>query len=80
MDFIKIENKKEGIDLITKKINDFLEDDKQVLWLLSGGSNIILEIEILNILEKKFGEKLKENLAVTLMDERYGPIGHSDSI
>jgi len=79
MKFIKIKNQEEGGKIIAEKIVGYLKQDKKVLWLLSGGSNILLEVDILNILEKEFGENLKENLAVTLTDERYGNIGHADS-
>lgn len=79
MEFIKIKDQREGGERLVEKIGEYLEQNKKVLWLLSGGSNIILEVEILNALIKKFGKKLKENLAVTLTDERYGPVGHRDS-
>ncbi len=79
MKFIKLKDQAEAVEILVNKIGEYLKQDKKVLWLLSGGSNILLEVDILNILEKEFGESLKENLAVTLTDERYGNIGHADS-
>jgi 6-phosphogluconolactonase/glucosamine-6-phosphate isomerase/deaminase len=79
MKFIKIEDQAEAGEILAKKIGEYLGHGKKVLWLLSGGSNITSEVEILNILKRAFGDNLKENLAVTLTDERYGNIGHADS-
>jgi 6-phosphogluconolactonase/glucosamine-6-phosphate isomerase/deaminase len=79
MQFIKLKDQAEAVEILAQKIGEYLKQDKKVLWLLSGGSNILVEVDILNILEKEFGESLKENLAVTLTDERYGNIGHADS-
>jgi 6-phosphogluconolactonase/glucosamine-6-phosphate isomerase/deaminase len=47
----------------------------RVLYLLAGGSNIEIEIAILNSLDTK----LTSNLKMLLADERYGPKGHKDS-
>jgi 6-phosphogluconolactonase/glucosamine-6-phosphate isomerase/deaminase len=79
MQFIKLKDQSEEGEIVAKKIGEYLKDNKKVLWLLSGGSNILLEVETLNILKQEFGESLKESLAVTLTDERYGNIGHADS-
>lgn len=79
MQSIKIKDQSEAGEMLAKKIGEYLGHGKKVLWLLSGGSNIILEVEVLNILKKAFGDNLKENLAVTLIDERYGKVGHDDS-
>lgn len=79
MQFIKIKDQAEAGEILAKKIGEYLGHGKKVLWLISGGSNIILEVEILNILKRAFGDNLKENLAVTLTDERYGKVGHEDS-
>ena len=45
------------------------------LWLLSGGSNIRLSVEIM----KKIDVDLSSNLSVALVDERFGPYRHPDS-
>jgi len=46
-----------------------------VLWLISGGSNIALEVQIL----KKISPPLTKNLNIMLVDERLGPSGHKYS-
>lgn len=48
---------------------------EKVLWLVTGGSSIPLEAEVASRLNRT---NLR-NLIVTLSDERYGPVGHSDS-
>lgn len=78
MEFIKI-NKNEAGKVLADKIGESLQKNNKVLWLLSGGSNISISIEALNLLKNNFGNKLKELLSVTLTDERYGPVGHADS-
>lgn len=59
---------------IASAIKDNLTSGKKVLWLLSGGSGIRVVLEAARQLE---GVELS-NLSVTLTDERYGPIDHSD--
>lgn len=44
-----------------------------VLLLVSGGSNILLAVNICNNLQ------LTNQLTLGLVDERYGPVGHPDS-
>lgn len=44
-----------------------------VLLLVSGGSNIQLAVDI------RKGIKTTNSLTIGLIDERYGPVGHSDS-
>ena len=42
MQFIKIKDQAEAGEMLAKKIGEYLGHGKKVLWLLSGGSNIIL--------------------------------------
>ena len=61
-------------DFVSSSINKELELGKNVLWFISGGSSIPVEVEI--------AKKIKINhdkLIVTLADERYGPVGHNGS-
>jgi 6-phosphogluconolactonase/glucosamine-6-phosphate isomerase/deaminase len=48
---------------------------KRVLWLVSGGSNIALSVTIMDHLP----DDLTPKLAIALTDERFGPVGFSDS-
>lgn len=78
MNLIHIDDPSAGAKILAQKITDYLNKDKKVLWLLSGGSNISISVETLNILEGIFPD-LSQKLAVTLTDERYGHVGHDDS-
>jgi 6-phosphogluconolactonase/glucosamine-6-phosphate isomerase/deaminase len=80
MKFLHLDNKEEGAEILAEKIRGCLEQTKKVLWLLSGGSNISAAVGVLNILKDNYKYlPLKDNLAVILMDERFGPVGHPDS-
>lgn len=57
-------------DQLSSKLNQ-----GRVLWLISGGSNIQPAVEVMTSLS----DKQTANLTVTLVDERYGPVGHPDS-
>lgn len=61
-----------------KRIADELLDGKRVLWLVSGGSNVALEVEIMARLREAAAAQLA-NLTILPMDERYGEPGHADS-
>lgn len=79
MNFLNIKDSASGGRILADKIGGYLAQDKKVLWLLSGGSNIPISAEAFKIIKKKFPSKLASNLAVTLTDERYGPVGHQNS-
>ncbi len=76
MEFVKASDSTKGIRAITARLKKELSNNKKVLWLVSGGSAIAAEVEILNQLQKN--AKI-ENLAVMLMDERFGLVGHANS-
>ena len=67
----------DAIDAVSARIISGLGDGKRVLWLISGGSNILLEVEIMAAVRES-GADLA-GLAVMPMDERYGEAGHKDS-
>lgn len=60
-------------------IISLLLDKKRVLWLVPGGSNIPISVLIMDDIRKSVSEDDMKNLSVSLTDERYGDIGHSDS-
>ncbi len=74
MKFVKSVNSSEGQAKLAQKLSDSLSSGP-VLWLVSGGSNIQIEVNVLNQLEKS----LTSNLKILLSDERFGPKGHKDS-
>lgn len=59
---------------VAKIIKQHLNKGEHVLWLLSGGSGIPIAINA----SKKLINVNLANLAVSLTDERYGLVGHSD--
>lgn len=79
IEIIKTENPNAGIERVANHIVTGLNSNKKVLWLLSGGSNIPISVEIMNMIHKEvFIDNIK-NLIVTLTDERFGDIDHADS-
>ncbi len=79
MDFFKAENPDGCAKVLAEKIDGSLKQGEKVLWLLSGGSNIPISVVAMNILRTRNTDGVLSNLAVTLTDERYGPVGHKDS-
>jgi 6-phosphogluconolactonase/glucosamine-6-phosphate isomerase/deaminase len=63
---------------IARSICDGLYANKKVLWLISGGSNIAVEKEAMDLVLKHAADETG-GLAVIPVDERYGPSGHEDS-
>ena len=61
---------------IASKIVNHLSSGEQVVWFVSGGSNIGLAKEIRSSLDLG---TFKGKLHICLVDERFGTIGHSDS-
>lgn len=64
-----------GAAPLSERLIKELEAGKNVLWLVPGGSNIPLSVEVMN----RLPEDLTNRLSVYLTDERYGPIDHPDS-
>lgn len=65
----------DGVADLTARLVRELAAGKQVLWLLSGGSNIPTSVQIMD----NISEEQSANLSVSLIDERYGEPGHADS-
>lgn len=74
MKFIKNHDTTYGQTELSKALAQSLSAG-QVLWLVSGGSNIPIEINVLEDIE----DNLTKNLNILLADERWGPKGHPDS-
>lgn len=60
--------------LVTERLRQHLARGERVVWLLSGGSSMRIAVRVAELL----GEVDVSKLAVTLTDERYGPVGHAD--
>lgn len=61
---------------VANKLASLLET-RNVTWFVSGGSNIALETETLNLLVAQ--QASLENLTILLIDERFGAVGHAES-
>jgi len=72
--FYKIADAQAGTAVLAERLGQELSAGKRVLWLLSGGSNIAIEVAIMNTLPPGS----QPNLTI-MLDERYGPYGHEDS-
>lgn len=64
----------EIVSYLVETITEHLQNGEQVLWLVSGGSGIVVSVEV----SRKLAGQNLEKLAVTLTDERYVPLGHTD--
>lgn len=68
-----------GIEEQAKKIFSLISEQKKVLWLICGGSNIPIAVEVMNLLRQNLSVSDLERLTIMQTDERYGPVGHIDS-
>jgi 6-phosphogluconolactonase/glucosamine-6-phosphate isomerase/deaminase len=67
---------KEGVTrAIARGLDRALEHNMKVLWLLSGGSNIAIELDVLN----RLAHATPQNLTVSLIDERFVALDSPDS-
>jgi 6-phosphogluconolactonase/glucosamine-6-phosphate isomerase/deaminase len=73
--FYKLPDKQSTSNIVAERLKKELSAKKQVLWLVSGGSNIEIETAAMAAIPAN----LQPNLTVMLSDERYGPYGHKDS-
>jgi 6-phosphogluconolactonase/glucosamine-6-phosphate isomerase/deaminase len=72
--FANIASPQEAVDILTERLASELTAKKRVLWLVSGGSNIAIEVAVM----QKLPANLQPYLAI-MLDERYGPVGHKNS-
>jgi 6-phosphogluconolactonase/glucosamine-6-phosphate isomerase/deaminase len=75
MQFILTTDWEDGTADLTHRLVQELNNGKNVLWLVSGGSNIRASVTVMD----HISEELSRQLTVLLADERYGDVGHPDS-
>jgi 6-phosphogluconolactonase/glucosamine-6-phosphate isomerase/deaminase len=75
MQFIRTEAWDEAVAAVAGRLIQELKTGKFVLWLISGGSQIPSNTEIM----RQIPDKLSQKLSIMPVDERYGPPGHADS-
>lgn len=69
---------KDAVREIANRISEALSKHATVTWFTSGGSNVRLQVEIMDLLQSESGGELG-GLTIMPVDERYGPSGHIDS-
>jgi 6-phosphogluconolactonase/glucosamine-6-phosphate isomerase/deaminase len=79
INYIKASTPDVGIEEQSKKIAFLLTEQKRVLWLICGGSNLPIAVEVMNLVRQNVSLFDLEKLTIMQTDERYGPVGHTDS-
>jgi 6-phosphogluconolactonase/glucosamine-6-phosphate isomerase/deaminase len=79
IEFIKTYTPEPGINALALEIIVHLTSGEKVLWLVPGGSNIAISVEIMKKVAQVLTGNILNNLSIALTDERYGPLGHTDS-
>src|SRR6266550_1081616 len=74
MDRVVVANQSQAAHTIAHGMERALASGMKVLWLLSGGSNVAVELETLSQLHSA----TPENLTIGLIDERYVPLDSPD--
>lgn len=64
-----------GTAALTERLTKELSGGREVVWLLSGGSNVLIAAAVMTGIP----QGLVSGLTLMLLDERYGPVGHTDS-
>jgi 6-phosphogluconolactonase/glucosamine-6-phosphate isomerase/deaminase len=72
----KIKTTQPAIDYLFETIDTRLLAGQRVFWLVAGGSTMSIAVEVARKLSKRGS---LSRLSVSLTDERYGEVGHSDS-
>ena len=73
--FVKISSPGPVVQYLVDVIGRKLRAGERVLWQVSGGSAIAVEVAV----SKALMHQQLDRLTVTLTDERPGPVGHPDS-
>jgi len=79
LQFIHTDSDQLGADALAHEAIEKIQNGKKVLWLVPGGSNIPTAVKIMNSVRTQLSGDELARLAVTLTDERFGPVGHADS-
>ncbi len=79
INYIQCKDSNIGQHSLANKLCELLNDNKKVLWLICGGSNIATAVKVMDSVQNSISVENIKNLKVMQTDERYGPIGHKDS-
>jgi len=72
--FYKISSAYRVVNFLVDTLEKHLNNGKRVLWLVPGGSSITIAVAVSKALRAPL-----DALTISLTDERWGPVGHSDS-
>jgi 6-phosphogluconolactonase/glucosamine-6-phosphate isomerase/deaminase len=75
LQFVKTSDPHQAAEALTTRLQEALAKRQRVLWLVSGGSNIPLSVQVMRALPPD----THQNLAIMLTDERFGSFNHTDS-
>jgi 6-phosphogluconolactonase/glucosamine-6-phosphate isomerase/deaminase len=75
MKYIRTAGWDDGVADLTERLVRELASGKRVLWLVSGGSNIPVSVQIMD----NIPAELRAKLSVMLADERFGEVDHAES-
>ncbi|HET8575190.1 MAG TPA: 6-phosphogluconolactonase [Candidatus Paceibacterota bacterium] len=75
MEFVKETNQAKLSEILASALSSALREYGQVVWLVSGGSNIPLSVAAM----QKISLQASDRLVVMQADERYGHFEHPDS-
>ena len=78
MKFIR-EGSERAVQAMTERIAEELQTGHTVLWLVSGGSNVAPQCQVMTGLGQLCTPEQLSQLTIMPVDERYGPTGHADS-
>ena len=78
MKFIR-EGSVRAVQAMTERIVDELQTGHTVLWLVSGGSNVAPQCQVMTGLGQSSTPEQLSQLTIMPVDVRYGPNGHADS-
>lgn len=79
INYIKSDSPIVGTEALAQRISSALCQNKSVLWLICGGSNLPIAVDVLESVRESVTNDQLLNLTVSQTDERYGPVGHPDS-
>ncbi|MFA6551998.1 MAG: 6-phosphogluconolactonase [Candidatus Paceibacterota bacterium] len=79
MNYRQIKKPDTGIKIFVKELENSLRSNTKTIWLICGGSNIGIAVDIMDALRKNVHGQLLQNLTIMETDERYGEVGHKDS-
>lgn len=77
IEFTHVEDTKPVVEAMATTLQQHLQAGERVLWLLTGGSAMAVAVAVAQQL--RAANVPVDKLSVSLIDERYGPVGHADS-